>query len=646
MRTRQVFADGACIIQASRRAEVTPMGAANKYRKVRLGSAGVQAACDERGCMCLRSTEALAPYPERLTERLLKWAQECPQRTLVAKRAPDGQWRSISYGEALERVRSIGQALLERGLSAERPLMILSENDLEHALLTLAAMHVGIACAPISPAYSLISQDHERLRFISGLLTPGLVFAAHGERYARAIQAAIPHDTELVVAQAPPAGRACTAFDELAATRPGGEVDAAYRAIVPDTIAKFLFTSGSTQQPKAVINTHRMLSSNQQMLLQCMPFLQDEPPVLVDWLPWNHTFGGNHNFGLVLYNGGSLYIDEGKPVPQLMHHTLANLREIAPTVYFNVPRGFEELVPALQADAGLRRNFFSRIKMLFYAAAGLSQPVWDSLHRLAEQTCGERIPMITSLGMTETAPFAICANWEAGRAGEIGLPAPGLELKLVPSEDKLELRYRGPNVTLGFWRQERLWREALDEEGYFRSGDAVRMVDAEVPQKGLMFDGRIAEDFKLATGSWVSVGPLRAKVIASGAPYVQDVVVAGADRDEIGILIFPHLDSCRKLAAGLPAQATQAEVVNDPAVHRYFSRLLGQLGADATGSANRIARAVLLGEPPLIDLGEITDKGSINQRAVLRSRAALIVDLYAPDPPEHVILGGVEMRAV
>ena len=381
-----------------------------------------------------------------------------------------------------------------------------------------------------------------------------------------------------------------------------------------------------------------MLNSNQQMMLQCMPFLAEEPPVLVDWLPWNHTFGGNHNFGLVLHNGGTLYIDEGKPISQLMHHTVANLREIAPTVYFNVPRGFEELVPALRADAELRRNFFSRIKMLFYAAAGLSQPVWDSLHQLAEQTAGERILMITSLGMTETAPFAICANWEAGRSGEIGLPAPGLEIKLVPVEDKLELRYRGPNITPGFWRQDALWREALDGEGFFRSGDAVRFVDADAPENGLMFDGRIAEDFKLATGSWVSVGPLRAKVIAAGAPYVQDVVVAGADRDEIGIMIFPHVESCRKLAATLPPQVTQAEVARDPAVQAYFAALVKRLGADSTGSASRIARAVVLGEPLSIDLGEVTDKGSLNQRALLRTRAAVVEELYAPQPAAHVIV--------
>lgn len=608
------------------------------YRKVRLGIPGVRIDQDGQGRTFMRSTEPLAAYPARLTECLVKWATESPDRTFVAKRDAAGQWRRISYGEALRHACRIGQALLDRGLSAERPLLILSENDLEHAMLALAALHVGIPYAPVSPAYSLISQDQERLRFIVRLLTPGLVFASHGQRYEKAIRAAIPADTELVVTQAPPAGRSCTRFEELAAVPATGRVDAAHAAVGPGTTAKFLFTSGSTQQPKAVINTHRMLCSNQQMLVQCMPFMAEEPPVLVDWLPWNHTFGGNHNFGLTLYNGGTLYIDDGKPIPRFIHETLRNLREIAPTMYFNVPRGFEEIAAALRTDADLRKNFFSRVKMLFYAAAGLSQPVWDSLHQLAEATCGERILMITGLGMTETAPFAICANWEAGRSGVIGIPAPGMELKLVASGDKLEVRYRGPNVTPGFWRQEELWRATIDEEGFYCSGDAVRFIDPAVPEKGLAFDGRIAEDFKLATGTWVSVGPLRARVIAAGAPYVQDVVVTGLDRDEVGIMIFPHVESCKRLSAALRPDASQAEIVLDPAVHGYFARLIDELGTQSTGSASRITRALLLAEPPSIDIGEVTDKGSINQRAVLKARSALVEELYAERPRERVIM--------
>lgn len=604
------------------------MTGAPAFRTVALGRARVEVARDASGRQILRSAAPIGPYPARVTERLLKWAHAAPDRTLFAKREPAGAWRRITYREALGFARRIGQALLDRGLSAERPLLILSENDLEHAMLALGALHVGVPFAPVSPAYSLVSQDYGKLRRIVALMTPGLVFAADGVRYERALRAVLPEAAELVVTQNPPEGRAVTSFAALAATQDTGAVDAAYATLGPDSLAKFLFTSGSTGLPKAVIHTHRMLCSNQQQLVDCMPFLAEEPPVLVDWLPWNHTFGGSHNFGLTLYNGGTLYIDEGKPTPQLVGETLRNLREIAPTVYFNVPRGFEELAAALDADRALAERFFSRVKMLFYAAAGLSQPVWDALHRIAVETCGERILMITGLGMTETAPFALCANWEAGRSGLVGIPAPGLELKLAPVEEKLEARYRGPNVTPGFWRQDELTRTAFDEDGFYRSGDAVRFADAADPDKGLLFDGRIAEDFKLDSGTWVSVGPLRARVLAAGAPYVQDVVITGLDRRDVGLMVFPHVDSCRRLAPDLAPTASQADIVRHAGVKRWFQALLDALAAEATGSASRVARAMLLAEPPSIDRAEMTDKGSINQRAVLTCRAALVEELY------------------
>ncbi|MCL4800130.1 MAG: feruloyl-CoA synthase [Burkholderiales bacterium] len=608
-----------------------------RFRSVALRRAAVSLERGARGAMYLRSTATIGPYPARLTDRLVKWAREAPDRTLFAKRDAGGEWRHITYRDAIGLARRIGQALLDRGLSAERPLLILSENDLEHAMLALAALHVGVPFAPVSPAYSLVSQDHGKLRHVVELMTPGLVFVSDGKRYARAIAAAVPEATELVVARSAPDGRGATPFAELAAAAATDRVDAAYAALGPDSLAKFLFTSGSTGVPKAVIHTQRMLCANQQQLVDCLPFMAEEPPVLVDWLPWNHTFGGSHNFGLTLYNGGTLYIDDGKPAPQLIGETLRNLREIAPTIYFNVPRGFEEIAAALDADRALAERFFSRVKILFYAAAGLSQPVWDALHRIAERTCGERIMMITGLGMTETAPFALCANWEAGRSGLVGIPAPGLELKLAPVEEKLEARYRGPNVTPGFWRQEPLTRAAFDEEGYYRSGDAVRFADPARPDQGLMFDGRIAEDFKLDSGTWVSVGPLRARVLAAGAPYVQDVVITGLDRRDVGLLVFPHVDSCRRLAADLPATAGQAEIVRHPAVRRWFQGLLEALAAEATGSANRVARGMLLAEPPSIDLGEVTDKGSINQRAVLGVRAALVEELYAQPASPRVM---------
>jgi feruloyl-CoA synthase len=377
-----------------------------------------------------------------------------------------------------------------------------------------------------------------------------------------------------------------------------------------------------------VINTQRMLCSNQQMILQCFPSLGHERPVLIDWLVWNHTFGGNHNVGLTLYNGGTLYIDEGKPTPQHIFETLRNLREIAPTVYFNVPKGFDEIANALEGDAALRDRFFSRVKMMFFAGAGLSQPVWDKLDRMAEQACGERIRMLTGLGMTETAPFAICANGPQVKSGDVGLPAPGMTLKLVPVDGKLEVRYRGPNVTPGYWRAPEQTAESFDSERFYASGDALKYIDPAHPELGLAFDGRIAEDFKLATGTFVSVGPLRAKVIAAGAPCVQDVVVAGINRNEIGLLIFPRLDQCRALAGAAPNTPT-LDVLAAPQVRAFFQRLADELWASGTGSATRVARSLVLVDPPSIDRGEITDKGSINQRAVLTHRDALVEHLYA-----------------
>jgi feruloyl-CoA synthase len=380
--------------------------------------------------------------------------------------------------------------------------------------------------------------------------------------------------------------------------------------------------------PKGVINTQRMLCSNQQVLVHAFPFLADEPPVLVDWLPWNHTFGGNHNYGMAMYNGGTLYIDDGKPVQPLMQETLRNLCEISPTLYFNVPKGFEELVEALQIDRGLRARFFHRLRLMFYAGAGLPKPVADRLYAIAEEHCGERVGIYTGLGMTETAPFAIGTVRLESMAGVIGNPGRGVELKLVPQSGKLELRYRGPNVTPGYWRQPELTAASFDEEGYFRSGDAIRFVDRDDPSRGFVFDGRIAEDFKLSTGTWVSVGPLRTAALIEGAPHVLDVVITGHDRDQVGLLIFPRLDACRALS-GLPAQATAREVLDSAPVRAFFRAMLERLQEQATGSASRIARALLLADPPSIDSGEMTDKGSINQRVVLRERAAAIDALYA-----------------
>ena len=607
-------------------------GGPARYRPVSLGGS-LAAHFEPRadGATLVRSAEALQPHPTRLTDRLLHWAAVAPQRSLAAKRVDSGDWRHLSHAQALASARAIAQALIDRGLTANRPVAILSDNDLEHLQLALGAMLAGVPYATVSPAYSLLSQDHGKLRHILNMLTPGLVFASDAS-YARAIEAAVDRDATVVLTRGRLDGRDTVAFDELLATVPTAQVDAAHAAVGPDTIAKFLFTSGSTKLPKGVINTQRMLCANQQQILQCFPTLGEEPPVLVDWLPLNHNFGGNHNVGLTIYNGGTLYIDEGKPVPALVGETLRNLREIAPTVYFNVPKGFEEIANALEVDESLRARFFSRVKMLFFAGAGLSQPVWDKLDRMAELACGERIRMLTGLGMTETAPFAVCANGAVVRSGVVGLPAPGVELKLVPMGDKLEVRYRGPNVTPGYWRAPEQTAEHFDEEGWYASGDALKYIDPAQPQLGLMFDGRIAEDFKLSTGTFVSVGPLRARVIAAGDPCVQDVVVTGLNHDDIGLLIFPRIDSCRALS-GLPASASMADVLEEAPVRHFFQNLVDQMYAAGTGSATRVARALVMAAPPSIDLGEITDKGSINQRAVLTQRAALVDALYAGSDP-------------
>ncbi|HSI59538.1 MAG TPA: feruloyl-CoA synthase, partial [Ideonella sp.] len=579
------------------------------------------------GALLLRSSEPLGPYPARYTEMLARWSAERPGHCFLAKRGADGEWRRLAYREAFEQVQRLAAALLAHGLGPERPLMILSGNDLEHALLGLAAMHVGIPYVPLSPAYSLLATDHERVKHAVGLLTPGMVYASDAERFAPAIRSAVPAGTALVFGSGELPGRASTSFAALAACDVAREVAEAvaqaHAAITPETVAKFLFTSGSTKLPKAVINTHRMMCCNQVMYTQCYPFLREEPPVLVDWLPWHHTAGGNADFGLVLCHGGTLYIDDGKPTADGMAETIRNLREVGPTVYYTVPKGLETLARAMTQDEALRDRFFSRLRLIFPAGASLSAPLKRSIEALAVASCGARIPMTMGLGMTETAPFAISAHQPDWQAGVIGLPAPGVQVKLVPCGDKLEVRYKGPSITPGYWRQPELAAEAFDEEGYFRSGDGARLIDEAEPARGLRFDGRIAEDFKLASGTWVNVGALRNGVVAAGAPHVQDIVLAGHDRDSLAMLVF-LLPTAAGLSAQLPADAAMAEIVADPQVRAWAQAVLDRLAQAATGSSHCIQRAILLAEPASMALGEATDKGSINQRAVLKTRARLV----------------------
>jgi feruloyl-CoA synthase len=606
-------------------------------RQVRLSAFDTVLKRNADGVIYMRSAQVLGSYHGKLSEPLDHWAAAAPDRVFLAQRDAQDRWRTLSYSQILSQVKRIGAALLRRSLSAERPIAIISGNDIEHALLALAASYVGIPFAPISPAYSVMSSDFGKLRAIFTLLTPGLVFANDGGPYARSIAAIVPDNVELVVTRNAPVGRKATLFADLVGVEDAESVALANSKVVPDTIAKFLFTSGSTGEPKAVINTHRMLCSNQTMLAAGFAFVADEPPVVVDWLPWSHTFGGNHNFNMVLVNGGSLYIDDGNPTPAGVSKTARNLLEIAPTIYFNVPKGYEALVPYFQADDALCKNFFSRLKVLFYAGAGLNQKTWDDLTHLAIDTIGERIIFLSSLGSTETAPLALVCSWDFDRPGNIGLPAPGVELKLVPNEDKLEARLRGPHITPGYWRQDRLTRDAFDAEGFYKLGDALKFVDANDPGKGLLFDGRIAEDFKLSTGTWVSVGPLRARFIDNFAPYVRDVVFAGPDCDDIVALVFPDIEACRKLALEHAANEAPPAMLDDIRVRTKFAALLNKLAASSPGSSTRVMRVILMAEPPSMDKGEMTDKGSINQRAVLKSRAELVEQLYSMQQPARII---------
>ncbi|MES2954629.1 MAG: feruloyl-CoA synthase [Pseudomonadota bacterium] len=604
------------------------------YRPLVFGVTRVELRDGQHGTQYLSADQPLGDYAHRITDRLVHWAQHAPERSFMARRKKNadgssGDWQHISYAQALSSARNIGQALLDRGLNAERPVAILSENDLEHALLALGCMYAGVPYCPVSPAYSTVSQDYDKLRHVLATLTPGLVFASDAGRYGKAIAATVGADVEVAInsiAGDALSQRASTRFDQLVSTQATAAVDAAMQATGPDTIVKFLFTSGSTKLPKAVINTQRMWCANQQQMRQSMPVLAEDPLVLIDWLPWNHTFGGNHNVGMTIYNGGTLYIDDGKPTPALMGETLRNLREIAPTVYFNVPTGFEAIANAMKTDAQLRKNLLSRVKMFFYAGAALAQPVWDSLHQTQQAEVGERIVMGTGLGMTESGPFGIFVTSPDVKAGDLGVPTPGLELKLVPTDGKIEVRYRGPNITPGYWRAPEATQESLDDEGFFCTGDAVAWIDRHDIHKGLKFDGRIAEDFKLATGTFVSVGPMRAKIIAAGAPYVQDAVLTGINLKEVGALIFPTA-ACRTLS-GLGAEASLQAVLESAPVQARFQQLVNDLAKTATGSASRIARAHLMTDPPSIDKGEVTDKGSINQRAVLKHRDALVNALH------------------
>ncbi len=609
---------------------------AHPLRPISFGNPAVTVERHDDGTIYLRPKLKLADFPVRLTDRLHHWAAAEPNRVFMAERAAGGGWRQITYAQLYDATRRIASALLARGLSAERPIVILSGNSIDHALIALGALYAGIPFCPVSPAYSLVSRDYGKLGYVIKLLTPGLVFVDDADKFADALRVNVGPDVEIAASRGAVPGRDVTGLADLTATPEDPRLDAIHAAVGPDTIAKFLLTSGSTGNPKAVINTQRMICANQVMLRETLAFLKDEPPVIVDWLPWNHTFGGNHNVGLTLYNGGSMYLDEGKPMPGGIEETVRNLREISPTVYFNVPKGYESLLPYLRDDAALRAKFFQRLHAMFFSGAALSPFVWNSLDALAVQEKGYRVPMLTGLGATETSPFFMSVRPDTSRSGHVGLPVSGNDAKLVPNNGKLEVRAKGPNVTPGYWRQPELTAKAFDEEGYYKFGDALKPANPADLDAGFDFDGRIAEDFKLASGTWVSVGPLRARFVGACAPLVRDVVIAGINRDDLAAIVILDLDGCRLVNPALAANDIAA-AANDPLVRAAFRERFARVVAAATGSSNRIARAILLDGPLSIDRGEVTDKGSINQRAVLEHRTDIIDALYAPVPPASVI---------
>jgi feruloyl-CoA synthase len=588
------------------------------------------------GGWSLRSPQSLGVYPRCVGDMLVHWARTAPDRMFLAERQGD-VWRAVTYAQALAAVEGIAQHLLDRGLDPARPVVTLSPNSVEHGLMLLGAMHAGLPVAPVSPSYALASKDFRKLRHVLDLLSPSLLYLNDGAPYAEALRAALDGPVPILTSGSALDGVESTPFGQAAATPAGASLRIAFRAIDGDTIAKILMTSGSTGMPKGVINTQRMMCANQQAYAQAYPFFAEQPPVQLSWLPWNHTAGGNHVFNLTLRHGGSLYIDDGRPVPGEMERTVRNLRELALTSYTSVPLGYAMLLPHLEQDPALRQTFFSDLRYLGCAGAALPETHRSALQSMAIQVRGAPLLFGTNWGATETAPTVTAVHFETTVPGCIGLPIPGGELRLVPTDGKLELRVRGPSITPGYWRQPEQTAKAFDEEGFYRTGDAGRLVDENDPKAGVRFDGRVAEDFKLLSGTWVSVGSLRVKAIQAAGPYVQDVVVTGHNRLELGLLAFPSEAACRALCPELPADAPMSEVVRHPKVRSSVRDALAEMAARSTGSSTRPTRALLLAQPPSLAASEITEKGYINQRAVLENRASEVERLYAPTPDDDVL---------
>lgn len=612
--------------------------ASTRSRGLALASPVVEQERTSDGGVILRTPVALAPYERSVGELLRRWGREDPARPYIAERtsANDG-WRRLSYGEANAAAESIAQALLDRGLSNERPVLILSGNSVDHALLMLGGFLSGVPVAPVSVAYSLLSDDFAKLRQIVALVRPGMVFAQDATEFARALESVDFGDAEIIASRGELDHREVVPFSDLLATHATVQVEQTLAALVPDSVAKLLFTSGSTGVPKGVITTHRMLCSNQQAIAQIWPFAARTPPILVDWLPWSHTFGGNQSFNLVLKHGGTLYIDGGRPTQAAFAQTVANLTDVSPTMLFNVPAGYAQLATHLEADPRLRSSVFERLQMIFYAGAALTEDVWRRLDRIAVETCGEPVFMTSSWGLTETAPCCTSAHFHVDHTGNIGVPIPGVEVKLVPAAGRFELRVKGPNVTPGYLGRADLTAAAFDDDGWYRTGDAGRLADPAVPAKGLFFNGRVAEDFKLSSGTFVRVTALRTRVLTTTSPALQDLTVAGHDRDYIAVLAWPSLAGVRQLC-GEDAAADLAAAAASDELRDYLRERLAMMNAAAPGSSMSVRRLILLEEPPSPDANEITDKGYINQRAVLERRADLVEALYAARPGPDVIV--------
>ncbi len=579
------------------------------------------------GTILIRQDGSLPPWPRTTTDRLIHWAHEAPDRIWIAERGPGDAWQGTSYAEGLRAVRSVAAALLRLGLSAERPLLILSGNAVAHAIIALGAQHAGIPSAALAPAYALGSGDFAKLAQVRDQLTPGLIFADHAAPFLPALESVFGPDVPLVSLSGASDRRRTIDFADLLDTPPDAAMEAANAAITPETVAKFLFTSGTTGKPKAVIQTHGMLCSNQAMVAASYTFLTEAPPVLLDWAPWNHTASGNKVFNMAIHNGGSYWIDAGRPTPDLIGRTLRNMREVAPTWYFNVPLGYQFLLDAMETDEALARHFFSRLKMLMYAGAGMSQSVWDRLTRLAERHVPGGVPIVSGLGATETGPFAIYHTDRKEAPGNVGIPALGVTLKLVPQGDRLEARLKSPSVTPGYWRDPDLTRAAFDDEGFYCLGDALRFAVPGDASAGFLFDGRLAENFKLASGTWVGVGAVRASLIDAMGGLVSDAVIAGENRDDLRALLLPNWGRLRDLAG--QTDAAPESLARDGAVRAALAAGLDAQARSAGGSATRVVAALILTQPMSFERGEVTDKGSINQRAVLRERADLVESLYS-----------------